>query len=196
MKRVLLTPESVRTKLAARAPKIVPRGEQTRLASVAAILRFGAEVEVLLIKRAEHPDDPWSGHMAFPGGRAHEGDLDLVATAIRETREEVGIDLSAAGTLLGRLDDVQAMSRARPVDLVIVPHVFSLEREASLKVARSEVELALWAPIAPMLRNESLTSRSYVREGIAIDLPGYSVGADVVWGLTYRMLELFFDAVR
>src|SRR4051812_3842337 len=57
-----------------------------RRAAVAAILRDAAEgPEILFIRRAEHPQDPWSGHMAFPGGREEPGDADLLETAIRET---------------------------------------------------------------------------------------------------------------
>src|SRR4051794_30309859 len=122
----VITAADVRRKLGGRAPKTTPRGPDTKLAAVAALLRDPGELEVLLIKRAEQAADPWSGHMAFPGGRKDEGDRDLLATAIREAREEIGVEL-AERELAGRLDDVQAIARARPVDLVIVPHVFVLE---------------------------------------------------------------------
>jgi 8-oxo-dGTP pyrophosphatase MutT (NUDIX family) len=191
-----MTAEALRAKLLGRSPWQAPRTASTKLASVAAILRGTDELEVLLIKRAAHPIDPWAGHMAFPGGRKDQADADLVATAIRETREEVGIDLAADAELLGRLDDVQAIARARPVDLIIAPHVFSLARDVTLDIDRDEVELALWAPIGPMLRGETTTSRPYVRDGVVLELPGRRVGDHVVWGLTYRMLELLFDVLR
>src|SRR5258706_15931093 len=63
----------VRTALAARAPAQVTDPPSSR-AAVALILRDGPQgIEVLFIRRAEHPQDPWSGQMAFPGGRAEPG---------------------------------------------------------------------------------------------------------------------------
>src|SRR5260370_1267560 len=82
--------------------------------------------DVHFIRRAEHPQDPWSGQMASPGGRAAPGDADLRATAIREPREEIGVDLPAAAEPLGGLDEVRAMARLRPMNLTITPFVFRL----------------------------------------------------------------------
>ena len=75
-------------------------------AAVSLVLRTAAELEVLLIKRAESERDPWSGHMALPGGRREPGDPDLAGTAIRETAEETGVELEARGWRLGRLAEV------------------------------------------------------------------------------------------
>src|SRR5574341_145553 len=72
--------------------------EVSNRAAVAVVLRDGnPAIEILFIRRAEHPDDPWSGQMAFPGGRAEPGETDLLETAIRETAEEIGIDLRETG---------------------------------------------------------------------------------------------------
>src|SRR5687767_10801396 len=99
-------------------------------AAVAVILRDAPSgIEMLFIRRAEHPEDPWSGHMAYPGGRAEAHDPDLQATAMRETLEEIGIDLARSAQLLGALDDIRAMARGVPVDLAITPFVFRLTEE-------------------------------------------------------------------
>jgi 8-oxo-dGTP pyrophosphatase MutT (NUDIX family) len=181
--------------LRATPPKQVERGPATRVAAVAA-LRERDEPEILLIKRATHPRDPWSGHMAFPGGRQDPCDVDSVATAIRETREEVGIDLAAHGRLLGTLDDVQAVWRAQRVDIVIVPHVFRLDAEVTPIPDPSEVDAALWTPLGPMLRGETRTSFAYRHEDQDLQLPAWRVGEDIVWGLTQRMLEGLFGLFR
>src|SRR4051812_23466320 len=114
--------EDVRRALQGGAQRVEGEG---RRAAVAIILReHEGGLEALFIRRADHPLDPWSGQMAFPGGRQDPEDADLLATALRETVEEVGIDLAAAGELLGTLDEVRAMARMRPMDLVIAPYVF------------------------------------------------------------------------
>ena len=168
-------------------------------AAVAAIVREpapGEEVELLLIKRAEHPSDPWSGHMALPGGRRDRGDASLLATAVRETREEVGIDLEARGALLGRLEAVEAVAGGRRVGLIITPFVFALHVDGPIAFDEREVAEAIWAPLGPLARGEAAGTYAYRHEGVVYDLPCLRVGERVVWGLTYRMLQLFFSAIR
>jgi 8-oxo-dGTP pyrophosphatase MutT (NUDIX family) len=165
-------------------------------AAVAAILRPRPEgAEVLFIRRADRDGDPWSGHMAFPGGRRDEGDADLCETAIRETREEVGLDLDAQGRLLGRLEDLEAIAGARRTGLVIAPFVFALDREAPLVFDPREVAEALWAPIAPLARGEGAGTLPWDRDGVRFELPCWHVQGRVVWGLTYRMMHELFGAI-
>ena len=132
-------------------------------AAVAAI--FGPEDELLFIQRAERAGDVWSGHMAFPGGRAAAADASLVATAVRETREEVGIDLERHGTLLAELPELDAIARGRRAGLLITPFVFALEREAPLVFDPVEVAEALWAPFGALARREDAGTMAYAIEG-------------------------------
>ena len=187
-------PERVRARLHARQPNRLT-GPVTRHAGVAAVVRYREEPEILLIRRTEREGDPWSGHMAFPGGRMEPDDVDLCATAVRETREEVGVDLATTGQVLGRLDEFQALGRGAPVDLAIVPYVFALAGPVAL-APNHEVAEALWTPLGPMLRAETATTRPYVWHGKEVDLPAFRVGLHLVWGLTYRMLEMLFEALR
>src|SRR5262245_53024880 len=106
--------------------------EGLKRAAVAVVLRDApAGFEILFIRRAEHPQDPWSGQIAFPGGRSEPGDADLRATAIRETAEELGLDLEAGAEYLGALDELRAMARMRPMNLAIAPFVFRLRADAA-----------------------------------------------------------------
>ena len=151
--------------------------------------------EVLFIRRAESSRDPWSGHMAFPGGRQSEDDPTLFDTAIRETKEEVGLDLSLEADHIGQLDDLQAIARGKPQETVIRPFVFEVQRDAPLRVDEREVAEALWAPLLPLYRGEVDTVRPYQWHGTQIDFPAYDVSGRVVWGLTYQMLRSFFRIV-
>lgn len=158
-------------------------------AAVAAILRRGSEgVEMLFIHRAEDPRDPWSGHMAFPGGRVDPGDDSRLAAAIRETREEVGLDLEAVGESIGRLSDVQAISRGRPLSMVITPFVFAVSSAPEL-VINHEVDEALWVPVAFLADRSNRETMDYRRGDLSIELPCYRYRGHLIWGLTLGMVD-------
>ncbi|MBL8607239.1 MAG: CoA pyrophosphatase [Myxococcales bacterium] len=161
-------------------------------AAVAAILRDGSDgAEVLLIKRAEREGDPWSGQMAFPGGRRDPSDRDLLATAVRETLEEVGLDLDAGGKLVGPLPDTPT----HKTGLVVRPYVFTVTGDPPLAYS-PEVAHTVWAPLGPFARGERKTTYSVMHEGAKWTLPGYLVGDEVVWGLTYRFLQSLFEELE
>lgn len=188
--------ESVRNALAGRTAEPHPETESGQRAAVAAVLRDRPDgAEVLLIRRAAREGDPWSGHMALPGGRQQPDDRDLYHTALRETHEEVGIDLRSHGMLVGELDPIEAVARGRRVGLTIAPFVFALQGEPEL-YTNVEVEEALWAPLSPLARGELDTTVRYdIEGGASFDLPGWDVGGRIVWGLTYRMLKALFEAL-
>lgn len=164
-------------------------------AAVAAILRElpGADsADLFFIRRAEYPGDPWSGHVAFPGGRRDPEDASLVATAIRETREEVGIHLST-DHLLGRLPDVPAFQG----NLVVTPFVFALPADVPV-FPNAEVATTLWVPVATLARETGKTRFMFEHEGRTFELPCIHLdpGRHRLWGMTYRMLETLLDSVR
>ncbi|HWX23738.1 MAG TPA: CoA pyrophosphatase, partial [Vicinamibacteria bacterium] len=180
-----LTLESLRDALRGRAPEHV-RDPVAQRAAVALVLRGGTEgVEVLFIRRAEHPKDPWSGQIAFPGGRSEPGDPDLLATAIRETREETGLDLDAA-ELLGELDEIRAIGRLRPVDMSIRPFVFHLEGRTETHPS-GEVRSVHWLGLDALLRPEAKGTFTYLQQDETLHFPCVKQGEILIWGLTYRM---------
>lgn len=166
-------------------------------AAVALVLRDGgpAGIELLFIRRAEHEKDPWSGHMGFPGGRAERGDAGPEATAVRETLEETGLDLGADGVPLGALDEVKALARGRPVDLVIAPFVYRLHRRLDGAPSHEVVSLH-WLPLARLLAPETRSTLQYQYEETVLDLPCLRIDGLVIWGLTYRMFENLASVLR
>ncbi|MEZ4288250.1 MAG: CoA pyrophosphatase [Polyangiales bacterium] len=181
----------------------IPDADAEAWAAVAAILRQGDfGPEVFLIKRAENPNDPWSGHVALPGGRREAHDGTLLDTAIRETREEVGIHLDDDAKVWGALDDMRAHSRGQPTGLIVRPFVFGLSDAIDVPTGRAsvldildheEVAESFWAPIPPMLRGEASTKRDYILGGQPVELPAFSVAGHVVWGMTYYILASLFS---
>lgn len=189
----VLTIDAVRQALGSREPEVLEDPERPR-AAVAVVLREAQPhgPEVLLIERARHPLDPWSGHMAFPGGRVDPGDPHPRAAAERETLEEVGLSLAGAEAL-GRLDDVEGRHAGRTLRLVISAWVFHAKEPGELRL-NHEVETALWVPLATLVDPVSHVEYPTPLGGY----PGILVGEPdrhVVWGLTYRFLELFFEVL-
>jgi 8-oxo-dGTP pyrophosphatase MutT (NUDIX family) len=159
----------------------------TQRAAVAVILREGsAGIEILFIRRAEHPQDPWSGQMAFPGGRSEPQDPDLATTAMRETAEETGIDLARAAEYIGPLDEVQAMARLRPMNLVIAPFVFRLTQPVELTL-NSEVYSVHWLPLDELFGPRFRSVLDYAHGETTLQFPCLRLESVVIWGLTYRM---------
>ena len=143
---------------------------------------------MLFIRRAEAERDPWSGHMAFPGGRVDDADADGLAAARRESCEEVGLDLRAQAELVGPLSHVTAVARGRRLGLVIEPFVFEMVDDVDLR-PNHEVEETLWIPFAFFLDPSNRGSMTYDIDGASWTLPCYRWHGRVVWGLTLRILD-------
>lgn len=161
----------------------------TRLAAIAMVLRSGAsgEPELLMIKRAEVDRDPWSGHVACPGGRMEPGDHHLQQTAERETWEETGIELSGVGKMLGTLDDVSPRTPVLP-PLVVRPFVYAVPTDIEV-VASPEVAAAFWVPVFALRERASWGLGIVQVRGAAREVEMFRHGEYTVWGLTERVLR-------
>jgi 8-oxo-dGTP pyrophosphatase MutT (NUDIX family) len=187
--------DAVRRALAERPARDV--ASPVRRAAVALILRpEAAGLELLFIRRAEHPGDPWSGQMAFPGGRSEPGDTTLLGTALRETREEIGLDLAADAECLGRLDEVRAMARMRPLNLAITPFVFRLRRGDAEALALHEVESVHWLPLGELRGSGRRGTMAYEHRGTRLTFPCIRYQGLTIWGLTFRMFESLETALE
>ena len=156
--------------------------------SVAAILDFRPEPHVLLMQRVEHERDPWSGHVSLPGGRSSSADRDLLATAIRETREEVDVDLATHARLLGHLAPRRAVSRGQPQDLDVTPFIFLLERAVN-PTPMEEAEALFWLPLEQACSGAFNHEYQFKRNDQLHRTAAWKFGDFIVWGMTYRILE-------
>jgi 8-oxo-dGTP pyrophosphatase MutT (NUDIX family) len=148
------------------------------------------EAAVLLIQRTLRPTDPWSGHIGLPGGRREPDDEDLVATALRETEEEVAISVPRASLLCG-LDPVQARHRGGLLDLMIHPNVFGLDEPLPPQPS-CEVRAGRWIPLSVLA--DPLHATTHAAETPVGLRPSPAIRLDdwILWGLTYRMLGDLF----
>lgn len=158
------------------------------------VVRPAESLEVLLIRRAELEGDPWSGHIALPGGRRSPADDDLLVTACRETEEEVGVPLRRVGRVIGALDEITPGTPLLP-PIIIAPFVLAVPAATHAAPDPREVQAAVWVPV------DALRATTAASE-IDIDLPdgrgrtlfpSLVYGDFVIWGLTYRILRQFLE---
>jgi 8-oxo-dGTP pyrophosphatase MutT (NUDIX family) len=148
---------------------------------------------LLLIRRAERSGDPWSGHMALPGGRQDPAEPDLVTTAMRETAEEVGLTLRPE-QLVGTLDDVVPRTPSLP-PIAVRPYVFALDRRPSLRL-NTEVAAAQWVPLDLLLHPDNYHSVRLEIRGESREFPAYRLDDTVVWGMTERIISSLLEQLR
>jgi 8-oxo-dGTP pyrophosphatase MutT (NUDIX family) len=189
-----LTPrlDRLRRRLASHQPRFDEEGDELIWAAVAVVLAAEPE-SVLFIRRAERAGDPWSGHMALPGGRRGAEDFDLVATAVRETAEEVGLVL-AADELIGGLDDVVPRTPVLP-PIAVRPFVFLLSQTPRLAL-NPEVAAAHWVPLDHLLQPGTYHSIRVEIRGETREMPAYHLEGAVVWGLTERVISGLLSHLR
>jgi len=161
-----------------------------RRAAVALCLREAPDLALLFIRRAHAPNDPWSGHMAFPGGRVEPDDGGPLAAAMREAKEEVDLQLSEA-QLLGPLSPQDATRKGRRTPLVIHPFVFRVPPETRPRPDSREVQETVWIPISYFVRDAERSTLLYEWNGHRVRLPCFDYDGRQIWGLTLRMLEEF-----
>ena len=184
--------EQVRDHLLTRPPRAVEGAEKMRRSAVAAIFRAREDgaAELLFMRRASHKKDPWSGQISFPGGRQDPEDLDLTQTAARETREEVGLDLSKGANRLGLLDELQARARGNILPMSIQPIAFVLPKGPRPTLTHNEeVDSTFWVPLHELPDPELRTYVQAERANHPMSFPGVDLGSHgVLWGLTWMMV--------
>jgi 8-oxo-dGTP pyrophosphatase MutT (NUDIX family) len=152
-------------------------------AAVAILIRpTDEDPEVFIVKRAEVDGDPWSGDMAFPGGKKATQDKGVLDAAVREVMEETGIDLKPLKPL-GYMEPLTSWVRRT---FRVQPVVYLFEGDPPITL-NYELTKYMWTPICELRK---LRSRAKVK---GFDSPIYRIGDDVVWGLTCRMLDKLIE---
>jgi 8-oxo-dGTP pyrophosphatase MutT (NUDIX family) len=165
-----------------------PRRRNVRLAAVSVMLKDKEAPSVLLIRRAERPGDPWSGQIAFPGGKMQPGDGTARGTAVRETLEEVGVDLNRSSEFLG----YASATMTHTGTMLVVPSVFFLTKEVAVR-QNEEVASHRWVELGRLFSPEAKATHQMSYGDSAVELPAFEVGDYVVWGLTHRIVSLLLQ---
>jgi 8-oxo-dGTP pyrophosphatase MutT (NUDIX family) len=190
------TPDDVRRALAGGALPSRRDVAVREQAAVAAVLRQGAGgLDLLFILRAEHPRDPWSGQIGWPGGRLDETDPSPLAAAVRETREELGLDLDREAELLGALPEVRTHLRRPGVPHWVAPFVFAVRADPAFTLSH-EIQEALWAPLAFLLDRGNRGHFLWTGGGLPLPMTCYRFEGRIIWGLTLRMIDDLLAALH
>jgi 8-oxo-dGTP pyrophosphatase MutT (NUDIX family) len=177
---------TLRARLSGRPPRRAFRLLAPRRAAVAIVL--DPEGGVLLARRASRRGDPWSGQVSLPGGMAQPQDASLLETSMRETLEEVGVDLRHRAQPLGALDEVRAMSHSGLRPLSISPFVFAVESRPAARVGE-EVESVFWLQLAEAARGSLDSRMRFPVLGVPLSFACWRCADQVVWGLTFGILR-------
>ena len=184
------TLENIRAKLAGHAATHLADSSDLRHAAVALILRENAEL--LIIRRADQPADPWSGHLGFPGGRVELSDGSPERAAVRETEEELGIALDRCARKIGSLSEIRARSLNERLPLSIFPFVYELLEPVIFRKNGDEVAKACWVPLGYFANKTNRKTMHHPRNPEHV-LPCYPLGGRAFWGMSLAMLdELLF----
>jgi 8-oxo-dGTP pyrophosphatase MutT (NUDIX family) len=177
------------------APVLAGRDGTYFEAAVALILRETKDddVEILFIKRAARADDPWSGQIAFPGGRHEEFDESLEDTAVRETREEVGLELRRHGTIIGALNEVRPRTPVLP-PVIVRPYVATISADAPTGPS-DEVERFFWAPLDAILDPAASRNTEILIRQTSTIRPAINYEGNVIWGMTENILRQFAETI-
>ena len=166
-----------------------------RRSAVALILQVrNGELNILMIKRAEREGDPWSGQMAFPGGRMERSDAHGFAVAVRETREEIGLSLGDEDRCNGRLTDLNTRPHRGLYGMTVTPSVVRLDREVSFD-PNYEVAEVVWIPLEFLLNTDNREDMTWEYRGLSVKMPCYFYGRRRIWGLSLMMLDELMDLV-
>ena len=154
------------------------------VSAVLVLLRPDREdLEVLLGRRARRPGDPWSGQVSFPGGHRHKEDPSLLETALRETKEEMNLDLAGRAEVVGHL---APRSPGNVPEMLVVPFV-AVATQPLAPHPGPEMAEAFWTLLRELPRcREQATVQTRVGE---LRVPAYRWKGRLIWGLTYRILE-------
>jgi 8-oxo-dGTP pyrophosphatase MutT (NUDIX family) len=147
---------------------------------------------LLFIKRPDNDRDPFSGHMAFPGGRMEMHDNSKLDTAVRETLEEVGINIKRSARVLGALDDVNP-NNPRARNYVVTPYLSVLQEEVDVTPDAKEVEKTIWVPMNHLVDEKNAQVRIRVRDGREVEDYAYNYDQYLIWGMTGRVLHQFLS---
>ncbi|GJM17602.1 MAG: coenzyme A pyrophosphatase [Thermodesulfobacteriota bacterium] len=172
--------------------EIIREGDFVHASVMMILKKSDPGYSLLFIKRPESEKDPFSGHMAFPGGSMEKDDSSKLETAIRETHEEVGINITQSARIIGTLHDVNP-NNPRARNYVVTPYLSVLNEEVTIIPEAKEVETTVWVPMRHLVDDRNKEIRIRERDGRQVEDYAYNYEQYLIWGMTGRILHQFLS---
>ncbi|MBE0599418.1 MAG: CoA pyrophosphatase [Desulfuromonadales bacterium] len=182
----MLDPEALRRALDAHPCRSIVVGGQREAAVLVPVLLQEEQEYLLFTRRTDHLPHH-QGEISFPGGARHPQDRDLLATALREAEEEIGLH-PADVTTVGRLDDFASVHNFH-----VVPFVGLISWPYPLRPCPQEIAEVIVLPLAAFSDPTIYRQENWQHRGRSCPVDFYTVGGHVIWGLTAAILRLFLQ---
>jgi 8-oxo-dGTP pyrophosphatase MutT (NUDIX family) len=150
---------------------------------------FGSGDPGIVFTERRHDLRRHAGEISFPGGRRDSRDEELLATALREAEEEIGLDPDSV-ELLGALPPIGTFV----TNYKVHPFVGVIPEDVTLEPSPAEVAVMLRFHVSEL--REAFAMRRLVRLGVPIRTPTYQVGDHLIWGATARILGELLDRLE
>ena len=182
--------EEIRKTLAARKKKVIVDSSLTDSAVLLPIYQKDGKCHIIFTKRTDHLTHH-KGQISFPGGGRHDDDKTLLETALRESREEIGLK-EADVRILGELDDAATVTSLYR----IVPFVGLIPYPYDFKIDRFEVDEVFGLPLEGLLNNANRKEENLVYGDKIIRVYTYELDGRIIWGATAWILNQFLEILR
>jgi len=180
--------EKIKEILACREKACIDEPGLIRAAVLIPLFKKQGEYHVLLTRRTDKVGTH-KGQISFPGGK-RDGGEDLLCTALREAREEMGIAEKDV-RILGELDDMCTIAS----DFCIAPFVGLIPYPYPFKVNRHEIEEIIEVPLSVFLDEAKFREELRSRNGELIPVFFYQHEEHTIWGATARILKQLMDLI-
>ncbi len=178
--------EKLKRCLNKKCKRITDRPDLAPSAVLLPLFQKNRETHILLTKRTDRVEHH-KGQICFPGGAFNYEDLDCLTTALRETEEEIGIEMDAV-EVLGELDHMVTLSNFR-----ICPYVGIIPYPYPFKLSPFEVERLIELPLDYLLKQTELKEAPFDYQGRSVINLYFDYQGDIIWGATARILKNFVD---
>jgi 8-oxo-dGTP pyrophosphatase MutT (NUDIX family) len=178
----------IRSLFSSRQRKVIEHPPFSHAAVLVPLFQKGEDCHLIFTKRSDQVKYH-KGEISFPGGVVDEEDKELINTALREAREEIGLKESDV-QIIGILDDIVTIT-----EFIVTPIVGLFHYPYPFKVSEVEIAELIEVPLSSLFDEDCFSEREIFRGGREEVIYNYQYGNHNIWGATARILKQFLDLI-